>query len=57
MAADTDRVVELHRERLDPLDAAELEREGVAAGLRPAGRSEIVPTVDHVGSVVVMLDA
>lgn len=57
LAADAERVVVLHRERLDPLDAAQLEREGVAAGLRPAGRTVVAPTADHVGSVVVMLDA
>ncbi|HEY1523888.1 MAG TPA: class I SAM-dependent methyltransferase [Solirubrobacteraceae bacterium] len=53
----TERVVEVHRERLDSLTAAQLERDGIEAGLRPAGRTEIGPTPDHVGSVVVMLDA
>jgi SAM-dependent methyltransferase len=43
--------------RLDRLDAAGLEREAATAGLRAAGRAMIPPTNDHVGSVVVMLDA
>lgn len=57
LAEDTPRAVELHRERLDSLTAAQLERAGIDAGLHPAGRIEIAPTSDHVGSVVVMLDA
>lgn len=57
LAANVQRTVELHRERLDALTAAELEQDGIEAGLRPAGRTEIAPTSDHVGSVVVMLDA
>jgi cyclopropane fatty-acyl-phospholipid synthase-like methyltransferase len=56
LGEDAKRVVELHRERLDALTADELERGGIEAGLRPAGRAEIGPTSDHVGSVVVMLD-
>ena len=40
--------------RLDRLDAAMLKREGVAAGLKPAGRRRIDPTEDHVGSEVVL---
>lgn len=40
--------------RLDRLDAATLEREGLAAGLRPAGRRAIAPTEDHVGSEVAL---
>lgn len=43
--------------RLDRLSATQLERESVAAGLRPAGRATVPATVDHVGSVVVMLSA
>jgi SAM-dependent methyltransferase len=43
--------------RIDPLSAAELEREARKSGLEPAGRTEIPPTADHVGSVVVMLRA
>ncbi|HEX8752086.1 MAG TPA: class I SAM-dependent methyltransferase [Solirubrobacterales bacterium] len=43
------------RIELRVLSAATLEREAVAAGLRPAGRRTIPPTEDHVGSVVVLL--
>lgn len=57
LSADGARLVELHQERLDRLTARRLEREGEAAGLRPAGRAHIPATEDHVGSVVVMLDA
>lgn len=57
LTADAKRAVELHHERLDSLTAAQLERAGIEAGLRPAGRTQIAPTSDHVGSVVVMLDA
>lgn len=42
--------------RLAPLDTAALEREAEAAGLRGAGRREIPPTDDHVGSTVVLLE-
>jgi SAM-dependent methyltransferase len=49
------RSVEQDVIRIDALIADELEREGAAAGLRAAGRSEVAPTSDHVGSVVVML--
>jgi SAM-dependent methyltransferase len=56
LARGADRAVELHRDRLDSLSAIQLEREGAEAGLRPAGRTEIAATSDHVGSVVVMLD-
>lgn len=41
--------------RLVFLDAAALEREGAAAGLRPAGRRRIPATAEHIGSTVVML--
>jgi len=41
--------------RVDALTADELESEAAEAGLEPAGRTEIPPTSDHVGSVVVML--
>jgi SAM-dependent methyltransferase len=51
------RTVEQDVIRIDPLSAAELEREGAAVGLQPAGRIEIPPTADHVGSVVVMFGA
>jgi SAM-dependent methyltransferase len=43
--------------RLDRLDFATLEREGVAAGLSPVGRATIAPTADYVGSTVVMFGA
>jgi SAM-dependent methyltransferase len=42
---------------LDRVSARELEREGRAAGLRRVGVAEIEPTVDHIGSRVVMLGA
>jgi SAM-dependent methyltransferase len=40
---------------LDSVSAAQLRREGVAAGLTPEPDRAIAPTEDHVGSVVVML--
>jgi SAM-dependent methyltransferase len=43
------------RIELRVLSAATLEREAADAGLRPAGRREVPPTEDHVGSVVVLL--
>jgi hypothetical protein len=46
--------VEQDRIRLDRLDADTLEREGEAAGLRPASRMEIEATDEYVGSTVVM---
>ncbi len=49
------RTVEQDVIRIDPLSAAELEREAEAVQLQPAGRIEIPPTADHVGSVVVIL--
>jgi SAM-dependent methyltransferase len=49
------RTVEQDVIRIDPLSAGDLEREAAHVGLRPAGRIEIPPTADHVGSVVVML--
>jgi SAM-dependent methyltransferase len=57
LAPHAERVVELQQERLDSLTADQLEAEGIEAGLRPGGRIEIAPTSDHVGSVVVVLDA
>ncbi len=42
---------------LDRLTAAELESEGMAAGLAPRGTIVVPATPDHVGSVVVMLGA
>ena len=49
------RTVEQDSIRIDALTADQLEREATEVGLRPAGRTEIPPTPDHVGSVVVML--
>ncbi|HEV3070876.1 MAG TPA: class I SAM-dependent methyltransferase [Solirubrobacteraceae bacterium] len=40
---------------LDRIGAAELEREGIAAGLRPAPARRVPTTADHAGSDVVML--
>ncbi|MGH2916871.1 MAG: class I SAM-dependent methyltransferase [Solirubrobacteraceae bacterium] len=42
---------------LDRLDAATLDRELVGSGLRAAGRTEIDPTDEYVGSTVVMARA
>jgi SAM-dependent methyltransferase len=42
---------------LDRVSAAQLEREGIAAGLRPEPAREVPSTEDHVGSTVVMLRA
>jgi SAM-dependent methyltransferase len=46
---------ELHTVHLDALSPDELETEGRAAELRPAGRRHIAETPDHVGSTVVIL--
>jgi len=43
--------------RLRMLSASSLEKEGQAAGLRPAGRRDIKATESHVGSTVVLLEA
>jgi SAM-dependent methyltransferase len=51
------RTVEQDVLRIDALTAGELEQEAAELGLEPAGRIEISPTPDHVGSVVVMLGA
>ena len=40
---------------LAAVTAADLEREGAAAGLRPLAGRYIEPTDDHVGSEVVLL--
>lgn len=47
----SDDEIELRR-----LDAAALEAEAARAGLTPAGRREVPPTLDHVGSTVVLLE-
>ena len=54
VTADGGHVVEPDLIRLDRLDADALEREGAAAGLRPASRMEIEATAEYVGSTVVM---
>ena len=43
--------------RLDDLDAAQLEREAVAHGLRALPRRRVAATEEHVGSEVVLLEA
>jgi SAM-dependent methyltransferase len=40
---------------LDKVDAADVEAEALAAGLRPQARRVIPPTEEHVGTTVVML--
>jgi SAM-dependent methyltransferase len=40
---------------LAAVDAEQLEAEGAAAGLRPAGRRHVAATADHVGAEVVLL--
>jgi SAM-dependent methyltransferase len=52
-----DLITEEDRIHLDRLDPGQLEAEARAVGLTPRRRSEIAPTTDYVGSVVVMLDA
>jgi SAM-dependent methyltransferase len=47
----SDDLIELRR-----LDAATLEAEAARAGLVPLGRREVPPTLDHVGSTVVLLE-
>ena len=43
--------------RLDDLAAEQLEREGAACGLRALPRRRVAATEEHVGSVVVLLQA
>jgi SAM-dependent methyltransferase len=57
LGPDGRRLVQVHTERLHPLSSGQLEREAVQAGFRPSERGEIPSTSDHVGSVVVVLDA
>ena len=52
-----DLTVELDEVALDSVSAETLEREGVAAGLRPSGRVEIPATDEYVASVVVTFRA
>jgi SAM-dependent methyltransferase len=47
---------ERHTQLLDSLSPEQLEREAVAAGLRPVAHHDIAPTPDHVGSTVVILE-
>ncbi len=54
---DGSRTVEEDRVRLDRVDAAGLEAEARAVGLRAVGRRRVDPTAEHVGSEVVVLDA
>jgi SAM-dependent methyltransferase len=60
-ADDQDAGVELSAEHdviaLERISAGDLEREGIAAGLRPEPVREVRSTADHVGSTVVMLRA
>jgi hypothetical protein len=51
------REVQENRVALQRVSAAELEREGRRAGLRPLPRARIPATADYVGSEVVMLGA
>ena len=57
VTATGDHSVERDVIRLDRVDPDTLEREGQAAGLRPASRMEIGPTEEYVGSTVVMFRA
>lgn len=45
-----------NRIELQRLDAATLEAEAERVGLVPAGRTDVPPTLDHVGSTVVLLE-
>ena len=47
---------EEHTDRLDALDAEALESEAATLGLRPAGRLEVPPDDDYLGSTVVILE-
>lgn len=57
VAANGVRAVEENRIALDRVGAAELEREGRAAGFHTMARTRIPATADYVGSEVVMLGA
>jgi SAM-dependent methyltransferase len=57
VAPDGARTAEGDAVRLDKLDAATLEAEGVALGLHAAGRRFVEMTDEHVGSEVVLLHA
>jgi SAM-dependent methyltransferase len=49
--------IERNLVELDRVSVSELEREAIAAGLRPIPHLEIAPTDEHVGSTVVMFGA
>ena len=49
------RTVEESSEHLASLTASELELEATEAGLRAFGRLTVAPTIDHIGSTVVIL--
>jgi hypothetical protein len=49
--------VELDRILLDHVHAGQLEQEGAACGLTPAGRAKIPATSDYASSQVVMFSA
>jgi SAM-dependent methyltransferase len=51
------RTVELDRIRLDQVRARQLEQEGAACGLTPAGRANIPATPDYAASQVVIFSA
>jgi hypothetical protein len=55
VAADGAREVEANRIVLHRVGAAELTREGAAAGFHPLERAHVPATEDYVGSEVVVL--
>jgi SAM-dependent methyltransferase len=56
VSPDGDLSENVHVDRLDLLDAPELEAEGRACGLDPSGRVEVPAGLDHVGSIVVLFE-
>ena len=56
VSPDGELVESLDEVRLQAIAAADIEREGEAAGLRAAGRRRIAATEAHVGSTVVLLE-
>ena len=48
---------ELYSVLLEDVTPDELEREAAICGLRAAGRRQVAPTDDHVGSTIVILAA
>jgi hypothetical protein len=57
VSPDGRRAVQLDRIRLDHLGARQLELEGAAHGLTPAGRATIPATRDYASSEVVIFSA